>query len=177
MRRTASKTHTTCGWSCSGSSRQASTRSGKSCQVRRRTNLLLFALGIIVAALAAGSGVYLHFRNQPRRVIQTAINLPDHARFDFDQGPVALSPDGTRLAFIATSGANTLLWVRPLDGSAAQPLAGTEGASYPFWSADSRFIGFFSEGKVKKIDATGGTAQVIADAPLGRGAERGIVTA
>jgi Tol biopolymer transport system component len=62
-----------------------------------------------------------------------------------------------------------MLWVRPLDGISSQPLAGTEGASYPFWSPDSRFLGFFANGKLKKIEASGGPPQTLADASTGRG--------
>ena len=76
---------------------------------------------------------------------------------------MALSPDGTRLAFIAANPEGKyMLWIRPLSGMAAQPLAGTERASYPFWSPDSRFVGFFAGGKLKKIDASGGPPQTLA---------------
>ena len=61
------------------------------------------------------------------------------------------------------------LWVRPLDQVTAQPLAGTEGASYPFWAPDGRAIGFFADGKLKRIDLGSGGPQVLADAPSGRG--------
>src|SRR4030095_7059090 len=56
-----------------------------------------------------------------------------------------------------------------LNGISAQPLAGTENASYPFWSPDSRFLGFFSGGKLRKLDAWGGPPQTLCDAPTGRG--------
>jgi Tol biopolymer transport system component len=82
---------------------------------------------------------------------------------------MALSPDGRRIAFVATSSGTTTLWVRPLSGSSAQSLAGTERASYPFWSPDSRFLGFFANGKLKKIEASGGPPQTLADATTGRG--------
>jgi len=82
----------------------------------------------------------------------------------------ALSPDGQRLAYVAsTPDGRTLLWVRPIDSLQAQSLAGTEDASYPFWSPDSRFIGFFAGGKLKKIEASGGPPLTLCDAPLGRG--------
>src|SRR5256885_15630871 len=63
-----------------------------------------------------------------------------------------------------------MLYVRPLSGDSAQPLAGTEGASLPFWSPDGRSIGFFAGAKMKKIDAAGGPVSTLADAPLPRGA-------
>ena len=59
--------------------------------------------------------------------------------------------------------------MRPLDSLTAQPLEGTDGASYPFWSPDSRFVGFFVPGKLKKIDILGGPPQTICDASSGRG--------
>ena len=81
-----------------------------------------------------------------------------------DSAP-AVSPDGLRLAFVARdSSGKTLLWVRPLDSLTAQPLAGTEDARQPFWSPDSRFIGFFSQGKLKKVDASGRPPQTLYDA-------------
>jgi Tol biopolymer transport system component len=83
---------------------------------------------------------------------------------------VTVSPDGRRLAFIATDATGKrLLWVRPLDSLAAQPLAGTDNAIYPFWSLDSRFIGFFAGGKLKKIEVTGGPPSTLCNALNGRG--------
>jgi Tol biopolymer transport system component len=81
----------------------------------------------------------------------------------------ALSPDGTTLAFVALDGAQQRLWLRRLDNVVAQPLNGTDGAVLPFWSPDSRSIGFFASGKLKRIDAAGGVPQALADAPLPRG--------
>jgi eukaryotic-like serine/threonine-protein kinase len=83
---------------------------------------------------------------------------------------VELSPDGRQLVFVAASKHGlSQLWVRPLDDVVARPLGGTEGASYPFWSPDSRFIGFFSNGKLKKVDVVGGSPQVLGDVSSGRG--------
>jgi eukaryotic-like serine/threonine-protein kinase len=61
------------------------------------------------------------------------------------------------------------MWLRPLNSTAAQEVAGTEYGSFPFWSPDGRWIGFFADGKLKKVPVSGGTAQVICDAPVGRG--------
>jgi Tol biopolymer transport system component len=74
----------------------------------------------------------------------------------------AISPDGRRLAFAARDASGkTLLYVRPLDALAAQPIAGTEDATLPFWSPDSRFIAYFAGSKLMKIDASGGPAQTL----------------
>jgi len=66
--------------------------------------------------------------------------------------------------FVAPFEGSRELWVRALGASAAKPLPGTAGAVLPFWSPDSRSIGFFAEGKLKRIDAAGGPAQTLADA-------------
>ena len=81
----------------------------------------------------------------------------------------ALSADGRQLAFVAMSEGASRLWVRPLDQVTARPLAGTEGASYPFWKPDGRAIGFFADGKLKRIDLGSDVPQILADAPNGRG--------
>jgi Tol biopolymer transport system component len=85
-------------------------------------------------------------------------------------GPVSVSPDGKRLAFAAVGddGVQRLL-VRSLDSPSAAFLPGTEGASFPFWSPNSQSIGFFVPGKLKRIDASGGPAQELCPAVLGRG--------
>jgi hypothetical protein len=77
----------------------------------------------------------------------------------------AMSPDGQRLVFVATNNGQSQLWLRSLDAVSAQPLAGTEGAAYPFWSPDSRSVGFFAEGKLKRIDVGGGPARTLVNAP------------
>jgi Tol biopolymer transport system component len=86
-----------------------------------------------------------------------------------DLTSLAISPDGQKVVFAATSGARSQLWVRSLDSASARPLEGTETASLPFWSPDSRSIGFFAEGELKRIDIAGGSAAVLANAPYGRG--------
>ena len=91
-----------------------------------------------------------------------AISPPE--KNSFNQA-FTLSPDGQQIAFIATgpNGAS-FLWVRPTASVEARQLAGTEGAAFPFWSPDGRTIGFFSAGKLRKIDAGGGPSQTLADA-------------
>jgi len=81
----------------------------------------------------------------------------------------ALSPDGRHLVFVASGGGPERLWLRALDKTDAQPMAGTDGAEYPFWSAESRSIGFFASGKLYRIDSTGGPPEVVTNASAGRG--------
>ena len=84
--------------------------------------------------------------------------------------PIAVSPDGSIVAFVATTrGTRSRLWIRPLDTLEARELSGTDGASSPFWSPDSRFIGFFADGKLKRIDVNGGPSLPLCDAPQQRG--------
>ncbi len=138
---------------------------------RRGRERLAWVANAVTAILAvAATLLVLQIRREPSRVIQSSINPPEKSRFSFEDGPMALSPDGRRLAFVArTPEGKKLLWVRPLDGLLAQPLAGTEGASFHFWSFDSRFLGFFADGKLKRIDASGGSPETLCDAPQGRG--------
>jgi serine/threonine protein kinase len=128
---------------------------------------------LLLAALA-----FLHFREKPPEmpVARSTILPPEKTSFRFDVAPngaPALSPDGRRMVFGGQSEDGvSRLWVRALDSMTAQPLSGTEGAtaSYPFWSPDSRSIGFSANGKLKKIDLSGGPAVTLADAPSFRGA-------
>lgn len=127
---------------------------------------LLFAACVVLASL--------HFAQtkSERHAIHTYILPPEKSTFAFlgdHTGPLEISPDGTRLVFAAVgSDGKQMLWLRPLEASSSESIPGTEDASYPFWSPDSRFIGFFAEGKLKTIEAAGGPAQVICDAPDGR---------
>ena len=108
--------------------------------------------------------------------VRFTIAPPDGAAFG---GPVgngsgtatqlAVSPDGLQVAFIARSQSTFQIWLRPLAADRATPLAGTEGASFPFWSPDSRSIGFFAAGRLKKVPIGGGPPIVLCDAPSGRG--------
>ena len=86
-------------------------------------------------------------------------------------GSIAISPDGTKLVFagVNTAGA-TSLYLRSLDSMNAERLAGTDRAKFPFWSPDGRYIGFFAEGKLKKMDVAGGPSQILCDVTEGRGA-------
>ncbi len=140
-----------------------------------RRNLERLAWVLMGASLLAALAIaFVHFRESPLepRPIRFSVFPPEQTTHG--GGPAApqaaLSPDGRYLAFVATTLDRTSqLWVRPLDSLAAQKLAGTEDASFPFWSPDSRFLGFFTPGKLKKIDAFGGPPQALCDAPEGNG--------
>jgi Tol biopolymer transport system component len=81
----------------------------------------------------------------------------------------AIAPDGVKLAFVGSADGAPRLWMRTLDSTTARPLAGTERATFPFWSPDSRSIGFFADGKLKRIDIVGASVQTVASAPIGSG--------
>jgi hypothetical protein len=82
---------------------------------------------------------------------------------------MAISPDGRLLTFVASSESKSQLWLRPLDSLMAQALPGTEDASYPFWSPDSRSIAFFARGSLRRLDLAGGMVQALAPAARGMG--------
>ncbi len=85
-------------------------------------------------------------------------------------GPVVVSPDGRNLAWAAVGiDGNTTLWVRTLDETASREIEGSEGTSYPFWSPDSRSVGYFAEGKIKKVLASGGPSITIGEAENPKG--------
>ncbi len=86
-----------------------------------------------------------------------------------DPVSLAISPDGAKLVFVATDQDKSRLWLRALDAPTARSLAGTDSASYPFWSPDSRSVGFFADGKLKRIDIDAGSVQTLAVATAGRG--------
>ncbi len=81
----------------------------------------------------------------------------------------ALSPDGQRIVFTASTDGASRLWLRPLATTTAQPLPGTEGASAPFWAPDGRAIGFFAGNALKRLDLGGGAPRTLAPAVAGRG--------
>ncbi len=83
---------------------------------------------------------------------------------------LALSPDGRRLALVAPGpDGRAMLWVRPLDGPAAQMLSGTEGAQTPFWSPDGRQLAFVAQGRLKRIDGAGGSPVTLHDGAFAAG--------
>jgi serine/threonine protein kinase len=133
---------------------------------------------VFIFVVAAVSFALLYFRGTAyeSRTVRSFIRPPENSTFARTSGGAggghfALAPDGKKLTFAATDSAGvTRLWVRSLNSLQCVPLAGTEEGSYPFWSPDSRSIGFFSGGKLRRIDASGGAVNTLCESASGRGA-------
>ncbi|HVS09641.1 MAG TPA: hypothetical protein VMS76_07175, partial [Planctomycetota bacterium] len=131
---------------------------------RLRAVSLKVAAGIaLAAAIVLGTA---HFARPPAvtREARFFLGKPAGASYvSFDSA--ALSPDGREIAFVAHARDGTRqLWVRRLDSLSPRPLGGTEQARFPVWSPDGRFLAFFADGRLKRVDAAGGTPQVICNA-------------
>jgi eukaryotic-like serine/threonine-protein kinase len=147
---------------------------------RRKTATVLMAATVagwlIVAALGVLLLIYVSRLTSARQPVHTSIEPP--TGFDFfsvaDGAPV-LSPDGQQVAFLAVKKGTSFspnggsLYLLRLSTGESAPVPGGQGALFPFWSPDGKYLGFFSEGKLKKVPVTGGTVQVLCDAPEGRG--------
>src|SRR5437763_404694 len=139
-------------------------------RTRHERWIWISAVAVLLAALAG-----LYFRTSPKLTQPTWSNIlaPENTTLAYFAGPVTVSHDGRSLAFVATvPGGQDMLWVRPLAGLKVQELAGTDGASNPFWSPDDRSIGFFSRGKLKTVDASGGPVLTVCDVAGSRGGPR-----
>jgi len=124
------------------------------------------AAGLLtLVTLGLGAFFTLHRTNSSPALLRLTIAPPQNASFSSLEKLLAISPDGRQVAFTAVdrSGQRSL-WVRPLDTLEARALPGTDDADTPFWSPDSRLVGFFSHSKLKKVDPNGGQPEVICDA-------------
>lgn len=138
----------------------------------RRKKRIRMAWGAgVFLALIMGCALGLLLRPAKKAPSLTvALNLPVGFRLDALNTSLALSPDGQKLAFAAAGPDGVQrLWLRSLNGQEPQALTGTESAIYPFWSPDSRFLGFFADKKLKKIEVSTGAIQTLCDAPAARG--------
>jgi Tol biopolymer transport system component/predicted Ser/Thr protein kinase len=145
-------------------------------QRKRREKLAWGAAAVfaVVAIVAGGLAYVANDKQLP--VLRVQISPPDKTQFNLtgdEAGPAEVSPDGRYLVFSANDGGRTQLYLRSLDSLSPQPLPGTEGATFPFWSPDSRSVGFFTPTKVKRIDIAGGQPTTLCDTNLGRGASWG----
>jgi serine/threonine protein kinase len=140
---------------------------------RKRERFLTIALAISILAVLGLAFAFNHFvhRSFPAEPSVLSMSVPGTS----PPTAHAISPDGRWVAFSAVkfgaagSVAQNSIWVRSLDSLTLQELPDTVGATFLFWSPDSRFIGFFAQRKLKKIAVTGGAAQTLCDAPDGRG--------
>ena len=126
--------------------------------------LAVAALAIVVLAIVA-----------VRHLLETPPSAPLETRVDIvtpatdNPTSFALSPDGRQIVFVASSDGVSRLWLRSLATTTAQPLAGTEGATFPFWAPNGRAVAFFAASELKRIEVGGGVPQTLATAPSGRG--------
>jgi eukaryotic-like serine/threonine-protein kinase len=146
-----------------------------SAPVWRRTIIVSLCTLLLGAAVASLIVWNLKSSPSPRPVSRYAITLPAGQQLaGLDNGPsVALSPDGADLAYVATQGGTQQIYLRAMDSLDSKPITGTEGAADPFFSPDGQWLGFFADGKLKKIPVSGGVAQILADAQVPYGASWG----
>ncbi|MEO5894133.1 MAG: protein kinase [Vicinamibacterales bacterium] len=131
------------------------------------------AVAAVIITAAVGAAIWPRAAAAPGATLARLSILPPPGEQLYpDSSGVAVSPDGTMVAFIVGSVARSesQLWVRSLDSMSARRLEGGDGGVLPFWSPDSRRIGFFTSGKLKTIAASGGRAETLCDARGGRGA-------
>jgi serine/threonine protein kinase len=126
----------------------------------RRRTIAVAALGAtILVAASAGLTRWASRDVSTPRELHLEISTPP----SMDLASVAISPDGSMLAFVATSDVGSQLWIRRLSTGSSQPLAAAALATSPFWSPDSESIGFFAEGKLRRVDIESGAIQTLAD--------------
>ena len=105
-------------------------------------------------------------------VTRAVITLPTGDRLTFggqEQLGIAFSPDGSQLAYLANRSGMEQIYLRKMDSLEGKPIPGTDRGSGPFFSPDGQWLGFFADGKLKKISVNGGAALSLADAALPRG--------
>ncbi len=153
---------------------EAGSRAGEAAPLAARRRFRMRAawgLHVVTAAAAVVATLAIAaLRREPLPAIHSSVLSPKDLRFDGNLGTAALAPNGEHVAFVAVGqDGKSALWIRTFSTGSAQALAGTEGATHPAWSPDSRQVAFFSAGKLRRIDASGGPSQPICDASDGRG--------
>jgi eukaryotic-like serine/threonine-protein kinase len=140
----------------------------------RRVLILSAGALLLVAVIASLATWNLKPAPAPaaQPVTRTVINLPPGQQLaGLENGPaVALSPDGTHLAYVARLGGSQQLYLRAMDSLDARSIPGTDGAVNPFFSPDGQWVGFFAGGKLMKVSMNGGAALSLGDAAFPRGA-------
>ena len=139
---------------------------------------LILNLGALLLGLAITSLAVWNLKpapaTPPKPVTRLTITLPPGDQLaGLNYLAIALSPDGSQLAYVARRGGRQQIYLRALDSLEARPVAGTEGANSPFFSPDGQWLGFFAAEKLKKVSANGGAAQILGDAAVPTGASWG----
>jgi len=138
-------------------------------QRKRREVAVRMVAGLLgIFLLATLPFAVQQWRSSPERRFTIRFAQPPSEKSSFESG-LALSPDGRQLAFVARTAGKTQIWLRPLNGFDARLLSGTENGWQPFWSPDGRYLGFFADGKLKKLEVTSGAVQTLCDAADPRG--------
>jgi Tol biopolymer transport system component/DNA-binding winged helix-turn-helix (wHTH) protein len=156
------------GATCEAVAEEAKSEAPPDRPVKSRTWRALPAATMVVPIAAV---LVYSFSHQPAPDIprlRFSIEAPEDAAFTNIYGGAAVSPDGTLLAFTAIRlrGSRATLWIRPIDSLIPRELPGTQGALTVFWSADSKSIAFFAEGKLKTIPVSGATPQTLCHVPV-----------
>jgi eukaryotic-like serine/threonine-protein kinase len=148
--------------------------------LQKRTLMIAAGVGWILAVAALA--VFLANRTQleeARRPMTASWLAPSDEEFaPIVAGAPALSPDGSKLTFLTGNLTDLKLWVRDVTTGTVHQVEEVEQPSFPFWSPDGKYLGFFSAGKLKKVALAGGPVQILCDAPEGRGASwspRGVI--
>ena len=154
--------------------RSDNSAAGAPATTAKQTRHWLAVAGAALLALAVGFLLAVAVRPAtPAATVRSFILPPEKSSFveyASEWSPVAVSPDGTRIVVgVISAGSREMLYVRPLKALVGQILTGTEGATFPFWSADGRSIGFFAYGQLKTTEAGGGPIQTVCPAPQARG--------
>lgn len=132
--------------------------------------LSVFALGALLGGVAVVAWAGRPASSPTVNEVRFAVTLPDAEHLAATElGGLAMRPDGRAIVYVSTRGATTQLLVRSFDGVAARVLQGTFGAVSPFFAPDGDWVGFFADGKLKKVPITGGAPVTICDAPDGLG--------
>ena len=141
---------------------------------RRRERFFWISALLLVAVAAVAAVMWGRRPESHAGEVRFEINTPPTS----DAMSLAISPDGQNIVFVATSEGRNKLWLRRLDSVSAEPLPGTDGAMYPFWSPDSMTVGFFTstDNQLKSIEIDSRMLRALAQAPLVLAA-RGIRTA
>ncbi len=155
-------------WIAEGGSQTGAAAAAVSRRKRRDWIAWVTAGALLLATLFLGNEVRRLRSGEDVRAVHSFLDPPPKTSFRLtgdDSAPIVLSPDGRRTAF----GAGGKLWVGSLSTGVTTPLDGSDAGTFPFWSPDSRVVGFFSDGKLRVVEATGGPVRAIANAPNARG--------